>query len=361
MTLRDSIGQLLMIGFEGIHLSSEFIDWIQEYRPGGVILYARNLVNPEQIGCLTNSLQECAPNPPLLIAIDQEGGQVSRLPQGFTIFPSAATIANCGSSVLAHSAGAVTAKELLAVGINMNMAPVLDVNTNPANPIIGNRAYSKDPDEVCKFGVATLKGLQENGVIACGKHFPGHGDTTCDSHKILPLVNAQRPRLEQTELAPFRYSIAKGLSAIMTAHVRYPALDPDAPATLSRKILTDLLRNNLGFEGTIFTDDLEMNAILDHWSIGEAAILSLQAGADMLLICKKQNYQKEAILAVEEALKRGLLSMDRLNESVHRIKTLKQHYLSSLQFVDLSEVPQVIGNSQHQKCLEEIQKFTTYV
>ena len=284
MSIREKVGQLLMIGFQGTKLSSEFIDQLQEYRPGGVILFSRNLVDAEQIAQLTNSLQEHTPDSPLLIAIDQEGGRVSRLPQDFTIFPSASTVAACQSPEIAYGVAEITAKELRAVGINMNMAPILDVNSNPTNPIIGNRAYGDHPSQVCTFGQAIIQGLENNGVIPCGKHFPGHGDTTTDSHKALPMVNADRGRLNEIELEPFRHAIQQGLPTIMTAHVHYPALDAVASATLSRPILTDLLRKELGFEGVTLTDDMEMRAILDHDTIGEASVRSLQAGADMICL-----------------------------------------------------------------------------
>ncbi|MDA0740044.1 MAG: beta-N-acetylhexosaminidase [Nitrospirae bacterium] len=361
MTIQDQIGQLLMVGFQGTELSSEFIDWLQEFRPGGVILFSRNLVDPDQVARLTNSLQEHAPNPPLLIAIDQEGGRVSRLPQGFTIFPSASSVAACQSPDVAYSVAEVTAKELRAVGINMNMAPVLDVNSNPANPIIGTRAYGDTPKHVCTFGVATMQGLQDNGVIPCGKHFPGHGDTMTDSHKVLPVVNSDRAQLDAIELEPFRHAIQQGIPTLMTAHVHYPALDAEAPATLSRPILTDLLRKELGFQGVTLTDDMEMRAILDHGTIGEASVRSLQAGADMVLICHQQERQAEAVLAIEQALDRGDLSMADVLASVDRISALKHTYLSTFQPVDLSQVAQTVGIPQHKELLEKIQRVAARV
>ena len=190
MTLREKVGQLFMIGFEGTELSPELSSWLQKYQPGGIILFTRNLVDADQIAHLTNALQELATTSPLLMAIDQEGGKVSRLPSGFTIFPPAATVAACGSPDFAYQTAAVTAQELRSVGFNMNMAPVLDVNTNPSNPIIGDRAFSADPEQVCPYANATISGLHDHGVIACGKHFPGHGETTKDSHKELPVVTA---------------------------------------------------------------------------------------------------------------------------------------------------------------------------
>ena len=356
MTVRDLVGQLLMVGFQGTALSPEWIHWLQEHRPGGVILFSRNLTDPEQTARLTHALQEHAPNPPLLIAIDEEGGRVSRLPQGFTTFPPASLIAARQSPDVAFDVAQATAKELRAVGITMNMAPVLDVNSNPANPVIGDRAYGDHPQRVCAFGMAVMEGLRDHGVIPCGKHFPGHGDTMTDSHHVLPVVGADRARLDEIELAPFRHAIRQGIPAIMTAHVRYPALDAEAPATLSRPILTDLLRNELGFRGVTLTDDMEMRAILDHGSIGEASVRSLQAGADMILVCHQHARQREAVLAIEQALERGTLSRERLTASVERIRALKQHCLSSPQSVDPSRVAHTVGHPRHKALLEKIQK-----
>lgn len=356
MTVRATVGQLLMVGFHGTELSPALIEWLQEYQPGGIILFSRNLVDPEQIARLTNALQEQAPVTPLLIAIDQEGGRISRLPPGFTVFPSASTMAARQAPDVAYGAAEVTAKELRAVGINMNMAPVLDVNSNPTNPIIGNRAYGAHPEQVCRFGVAVMNGLLDNGVIPCGKHFPGHGDTLTDSHKGLPVVNADRTRLEHVELEPFRYAVRRGLPTVMTAHVRYPALDPAVPATLSRPILTDLLRHELGFEGMTLTDDVEMRAILDHGTVGEASVRAVQAGADMLLICHRRERQTEAVLAIERALDREELSLETLNARVDRIRALKRKHVSLMHAVDPSRVFHVVGQPRHGALLETIQR-----
>jgi len=353
-SLREKIGQLVMMGFSGTGVSPECQTWIREFQPGGVILFSRNLQNPAQVASLTDILQGLSPTSPLLIAIDQEGGRVSRLPKGFTIFPPAATVSSCHSLKLAYDAAGVTAKELRAVGVNMNMAPVLDVNTNSANPIIGNRAFGETPEQVGEYGVATMAGLQEHGVVACGKHFPGHGETSADSHLELPVVTLAKERIEEIELSPFRYAIERGLASIMTAHVHYPALDDDSPATLSYPILTDLLRHTLGFDGVVLTDDMEMQAILDHSSVGAASVRALQAGADMLLICHKHDRQTEAIYAVEQAVESGQLSMDRLDQSVQRVEHLKAQYLGSSQSCHLNHVQDVVGCSAHQQVLDAI-------
>ena len=347
-----------MIGFDGTELSQEIIAWLKEYQPGGVILFSRNLVDPRQIAELTNTIQAQAPQAPLFIAIDQEGGRVSRLPKDFTIFPPAATVASCHSTDITYQAAAVTAQELRAVGINMNMAPVLDVNSNPSNPIIGNRAFSADPDEVGKMGVATISGLQDHGVLACGKHFPGHGDTITDSHKELPTANLSRDRLDRIELKPFRHAIAHGLRTIMSAHVQYPALDNTAPATLSPAIMTTLLRQDLGFTGLILSDDLEMQAILDHGSIGDAAVRSLQAGVDLLLICHRLDRQTEAIESIQHALSSGELSQQSIETSLARTSELKQRFLGSYQPVDPLAHSRLVGCQSHLEVLNSIHRIS---
>ena len=354
MNLTDHIGQLCMIGFEETEVTPDLRAWMQTYRPGGVILFSRNLVNPEQIAKLTNDLQAVAGDIPLLIAIDQEGGRVSRLPSDFTIFPPAATVAQSGSTELVYQAAAVTAKELRGVGINMNMAPVLDIHTNPANPIIGNRAFGSEPERVGRMGAATIAGLQNHRVLACGKHFPGHGDTSTDSHIELPVVHATRQRLEDIEFKPFHYAIEHGLQAMMTAHVHYPALDPTYPATLSSTILSGLLRQQFGFSGVILSDDLEMRAILDHAAVGDAAIRSLQAGADMLLICKSR------ILATDtcEALRRAVISHElnpiQVEASLARIHAVKRQFAYPHQPIDLSTLSSIIGIAPHRDVLASI-------
>ena len=343
-----------MIGFEETEVTPDLRAWMEDFRPGGVILFSRNLVNPEQIAKLTNDLQALADNIPLLIAIDQEGGRVSRLPSEFTIFPPAATVAQSGSTELAYQAAAVTAIELRSVGINMNMAPVLDIHTNPANPIIGNRAFGTEPERVCLMGAATIAGLQDHRVLACGKHFPGHGDTSTDSHLELPTVHASRLRLEETELQPFRYAINHGLQAMMTAHVHYPALDPTYPATLSPTILSGLLRQDLGFSGVIVSDDLEMRAILDHATIGDAAIRSLQAGADLLLICKSRALATETFQALHRAVTSQQLDTTHIQASLTRIHAVKQQFVYPYHPINVSTLSGIVGIPSHRDVLASI-------
>ena len=351
---REQIGQLFMLGFTGTAVTPDLADFIRAYKPGGVILFARNLTDTEQIVALTNGLQRLSPGSPLLISIDQEGGRVSRLPAGFTIFPPCALLGHCGSASLAHAAAAVTAVELRAVGINMNMAPVLDVNTNPANPIIGDRAFSADPELAAALGLAALRGLQANRVVACGKHFPGHGDTAADSHKELPVVAASRERLDAVELRPFRHAIEHGLASIMTAHVLYPALDETRPATLSPAILTGLLRTQLRFDGLVLTDDMEMHAIIDHAGIGEASVQAFLAGADVLLICKDRDRQVAAIEALYKAVESDAIPTERIAASLRRVAAVKARFLQPYKPADLLNARVIVGSGSHQALKEQI-------
>lgn len=354
MMSRDKIGQLFMVGFDGTAVSTDLAAFIKEYKPGGVILFSRNLESAEQIVGLTNELQRCSPHSPLLISIDQEGGRVSRLPKEFTIFPPCEVLGRCNSSELAYAAAATIAKELKAVGINMNMSPVLDVNSNPTNPVIGDRAFGATPAPVCELGLATVGGLQDNRVVACGKHFPGHGDTNADSHKELPLVTASRERLEQIEFPPFRQAAANGVATMMTAHVLYRALDEKRPATLSAPIIGKLLREEFQYDGVVLTDDLEMHAIIDHYGVEDAAVQSILAGCDMPLICKDRNREVAALSAVDKAVADGTITGERLEQSLARIARLKERFLLPYRPVVISDAKLVVGCRSHRALLRSI-------
>ncbi len=356
MTSREKIGQLFMVGFLGTSVTPDLASFIKTYKPGGVILFSRNLESVEQIVDLTNGLQACSPHSPLLVSIDQEGGRVSRLPKDFTIFPPCDLLGRCNSTELAYAAAATIAKELRAVGINMNMTPVLDVNSNPDNPVIGDRAFGTTPNVVCELGSATAEGLQDNKVVACGKHFPGHGDTNTDSHKELPVVEASRERLEAIEFPPFRRAIQRGVASIMTAHVLYPALDPKLPATLSPTIITDFLRQELRYDGVVLTDDLEMHAIIDHYGVEDAAVRAVLAGCDVLLICKDRDREIAAFEAMEQAVASGTISVERLDLSAARIARLKNRFVTPYKPVTISDAKLVAGCRTHQALLRTIER-----
>ncbi|HSE57296.1 MAG TPA: beta-N-acetylhexosaminidase [Nitrospiraceae bacterium] len=356
LTSREKIGQLFMVGFLGTSVTPDLATFLKEYKPGGVILFSRNLESVEQIVQLTNDLQACSPKSPLLISIDQEGGRVSRLPRGFTIFPPCELIGRCHSGELAYAAAATIAKELKAVGINMNMAPVLDVNSNPDNPVIGDRAFGATPEVVGELGLVTAAGLQDNKVVACGKHFPGHGDTNADSHKELPIVEASRERLEALEFSPFRRATAAGIATLMTAHVLYKALDDRLPATLSPDVITHLLREQMRYDGVVLTDDLEMHAIVDHYGPGDAAVRAFLAGCDMLLICKERDREIAAFEAVEKAVASGAIVTARLDQSVARIQRIKQRYLLPYRPAVISDAKLIAGCRTHQALLQSIRQ-----
>jgi beta-N-acetylhexosaminidase len=296
----DTIASPLWAGFDGKTLPAALSRWLEAGEVGGVVLFSRNIESPAQVRALCREIRSAAGggNPLPLIAVDQEGGRVARLiDPPFTRFPPAraCSLFCCRNESVAETVGAATAAELRAVGIDMNFAPVLDVDSNPRNPVIGDRAFSEDPHTAAALGIAFAKGSLSRGILPVGKHFPGHGDTSADSHEELPVVRAGRQTLLRRELLPFRRAARAGIPALMTAHVMYPALDRALPATLSRKILHNLLRERLRFRGAVISDALEMKAIADRYGIGEAAVLAVTAGCDVVLVCRGEKEQAEAI------------------------------------------------------------------
>jgi beta-N-acetylhexosaminidase len=321
-------GRLLMVGLPGPEVDEEARELIVEHHVGAVCLFARNIEGPAQVRDLCASLRALAAeagDPPPLIAIDQEGGTVQRLLDPATEWPGNMALGATGSSDLTRRAAEATALELRAVGVNWNLAPVVDVNNNPDNPIIGVRSFGADPALVSRLGAAAIEGYRRGGVAACAKHFPGHGDTAQDSHLTLPTVPHDRARLEAVELPPFRAAIDAGVPSIMTAHITFPAIDPTPglPATLSHPVLTGLLRRELGFRGVIVADALEMAAIADHFGIGEAAVRAIEAGADVAPVCSGIERQREAAAAAADAAASGRLSADRIDASLARIDALR--------------------------------------
>lgn len=332
LTLEDKIGQVFMFGFPG--KSPEDAHYlINNFRPGGIIYFARNCGTVEEVAGVSARLQEWAGNSgsgiPLFIAADQEGGVVARLTQGISVMPgpmSLAAAASDGDATFIEEAAWATAIQLRSGGINLNAAPVLDVNDNPDNPVIGIRAFGEDPELVAKFGMLAAHGFRRGGVIATGKHFPGHGNTSVDSHLDLPVLPHSMERLNSCELVPFKQAIEAGIPAIMTAHIIFQAIDRHKPATLSSAVLRGLLRNTLGFQGVIMTDCLEMDAIAKHFGTARGAVEAFKAGCDLLLISHARNLQEQAWAAMLEAVKTGEISEERLDESVNRILGLKRMF-----------------------------------
>ena len=294
---RRLAGQVLVAGFHGQEPPDTLLRACRAGELGGVILFARNLTGDvADVAALVERLTVAAPDP-LLVSIDQEGGRVQRLRAPVLQLPPMRVLGNIDDESLTRRAARALGEQLALLGITTDFAPVLDVDTNPLNPIIGDRSFSRDAAAVARHGLAFAAGLSDSGVAACGKHFPGHGDTEKDSHLDLPRIAHARDRLDAVELAPFRAARGK-LPMIMTAHVVFDAIDPGVPATLSKKVITELLRGELAYDGVIVSDDLEMKAVADHFGVAESACAAIEAGCDVLLVCHSQ----ERLDACREAL-----------------------------------------------------------
>ena len=325
------LGQLFMVGIPHPTLDNATRALLQELRPSGIILFRRNYTGPAALAVLCTELHSLFASHRLLVALDHEGGRVHRVSPPFTHFPPAMRIGQTGSVTLAYQVGLAMGHELRRVGIDLDFAPVLDVLTNPANTVIGDRAFSSDPYQVALFGRALIRGLRESGVIPCGKHFPGHGGTWMDSHEDLPQDDRDQEELGRIDMYPFQQAISEGIDMLMTAHIRYPALDPELPATISPKIITGLLRHQMHYEGVVVTDDLEMGAVVRHSTVAQTVLNALNAGADMMLVCHKIELALAARDACRHALENGTLSQQRVEEAGQRINALRQAHQSRQQ------------------------------
>jgi beta-N-acetylhexosaminidase len=359
MTLEEQVGQTLMVGFWGPMATPEVIDLIQKYHVGNIILFSRNVGDATQIRALTHSLQQAAREAghryPLLIAVDQENGIVQRLGEAVTLFPGNMALGAIGSEEIAFKVALAAGRELKELGINMNLAPVVDVNNNAANPVIGVRSFGQDAYLVARLGSAMVQGYQDAGIIACLKHFPGHGDTSVDSHLALPTIPHTLERLDALELVPFRSGIEAGAESIMTAHVCFPALTPDAvlPATLSSALLRGLLREKLGFKGVIVSDCLEMRAISAIFGTENAAVITLQAGSDLVLVSHHYTLQRASCQAIKDAVWAGKLSPLVVKQAAERIVALKVRYLAE------DAAPAHIDYAVHVKLQERAYELST--
>jgi beta-N-acetylhexosaminidase len=351
MTLRQKIGQMIIVGFDGYEPSEGIKDMIRNYHVGNIVLFSRNVKDSAQLIELLNGLKALnrVNRIPLIISADQEGGRVTRLPSEATQFPSNLVLGNHGSYQLAYDVGLVTGVEMKAYGFNVNLAPVLDIFSNPNNTVIGDRALGKTPEVVSELGIALMKGLKDGGVIPVIKHFPGHGDTVVDSHVGLPSLQHHRERLEQFELVPFKEAIEHGAEMVMVAHIVFPQIAEEGlPASLSKEIITDILRQELGFEGVIISDDMDMGAIQKNYDMEEAAVQAVLAGTDIISICHDYGRQKKAFEALFQAVEDGTIPLERIDESVSRIIALKLKYgLTNEAVLDLDNVSQTVGTEQH--------------
>ncbi|MBN1486288.1 MAG: beta-N-acetylhexosaminidase [Anaerolineae bacterium] len=374
MTLEEKVGQVMLINFYGTGLVPALRQMITEYHIGGIIFFGRNVSSPTQVAELTNAMQTTAldsGSPGLFMAIDQEGGRVARFTEktGFTEIPGGMTLGATGDPENARRAAWLLAEEMRAVGINTDFAPVLDVNNNPQNPVIGIRSFSSEPDLVADFGVAYIAGLQSQNILAFGKHFPGHGDVALDSHHDLPVVPHNRDRLESVEFVPFKAAIEANVAGIMSAHVVFPAIDatPGLAATLSSKVLTGLLRDELGYDGLLITDSLDMQALgkslearmsespTPSSHVPLAAAIALQSGADILLFNTSYDLHKAVHHLIMEWVQEGKIPESRLDEAVRRILWTKARYgILEPVLVDVNAVPANVGTAEHKSMAADL-------
>ncbi len=331
LSLEEKIGQLVIVGVDGYLSNENSRQLIEKYHVGGFILFKRNIQNSNQMLSLLNSLKETnAVNKlPLFLSIDEEGGRISRMPDEFLKLPSNQKIGERNNEFISYQVGTILGEQLKMYGFNMDFAPVLDIYSNPKNLVIGDRSFGSEPNIVTRLGIQTMMGLQSQDIISVVKHFPGHGDTSEDSHKRLPVVNSDLKRLKSFELIPFNAAIENNAEVIMIAHILLPKIDAENPASMSKTIISEVLRKNMNFNGVVITDDFTMGAIENNYDIGKAAVKSIQAGSDIVLVCHDFYKQESVIKAIQDAVLNGQISIERINQSVSRIMSLKQKYALS--------------------------------
>jgi beta-N-acetylhexosaminidase len=378
LTIEQKVGQLLLLGFGGTTMDATIGTFLDDMQPGGVALFTRNIHNPEQTLTLVRAVREHDPKVkclgtcpatvptslPMFVSVDQEGGSVVRLKRDAVVLPSAMALGAADDPELARRVGRQLGEDLRWWGFNMNLAPVLDVNSNPKNPVIGIRSFGGDPNRVGEIGVGYVEGLSEAGVVAVAKHFPGHGDTDVDSHYAMPVLHHDRARLDEVELRPFARGFAAGLPAIMTAHIALPevAEGPEVPATVSAKVLTGVLREDLGWDGLVITDGLEMQGVIDKYGAGEAAVRAVLAGADMVMVLWFPEKKKEVQRALLDAVATGRLPLERVDEAVRRVLEHKARFgLFSRTLPTVEEAKVALARSDRRVLQEVAERAITLV
>lgn len=328
MTLDEKIGQMITIGIDGYSVDDTAKQLITDKKVGGVILFKDNISNSNQLLQLINDIKgiNSTNKIPIFISVDQEGGRVNRLPSEIKSLPSNEIIGNKNDNKLAYDIGKNIGYALGSFGFNMDFAPVLDVNSNPNNTVIGDRSFSNDKDKVASLGASEINGFKDSNIISVAKHFPGHGDTATDSHYALPIINKTLDELKSVEFVPFKKAIEEKVPAIMVSHILMPQIDANNPASMSKTIITDILRKDLKFDGLIVTDDMTMGAVTNELDITTACINSINAGADLLLVCHGYDNEINVINAIKDAVNNGIISIDTINNSVYRILSLKENY-----------------------------------
>jgi beta-N-acetylhexosaminidase len=363
MSLRDirrHIGQLAIAGFAAHEIPSDLRALAREFDLGGIILFARNVASPDQVAEIAREVQSLTQELPLWVSVDQEGGRVARLKAPFTEWPPMQTLGRSGDERLAERFARALAAELKAVGVTLDYTPVLDIHTNPKNPVIGDRALAERAEDVARLGRIIITTLQAAGIAACGKHFPGHGDTSTDSHHELPLIEHPPDRIEAVELMPFRAAIDAQVASIMTAHILIPAFDEERPATLSPRIVDELLKQQLGFGGLVLSDDLEMRAISRRYGIPDATVAAIRAGCDAVLMCgASQEPQLAALEAIIYAVEDGSLPLKRVEDALARHRRVKERFLAPALSRPLTgpALRAALGRDEHQAVAAEMARF----
>ena len=350
MTLEEKIGQMIIAGIDGYTINENEKKLIKDYHIGGFILFGRNIENPEQLLEINNSLKsENSINKiPLFISVDEEGGRISRIPKEIKNLPSNMVIGKTNNEEFSYEIGMLLAEKVKAFGFNMNFAPVLDINSNPKNPVIGDRAFGSKAEVVSDLGYQTMMGIKFGGVIPVVKHFPGHGDTSVDSHIGLPSVENDLERLKGFELIPFETAISNGAECVMVAHILLPKIDAENPATLSTVIITNILRKQLNFDGVVITDDMTMGAITKNYDLATAAVQAVMAGNDIILVAHKYENALLTFHTLNKAVLDGIIEEERIDQSVYRILKLKQRYKlqdKTIQSVGIEKINQRIRST----------------
>ena len=353
----DNYGQLIISGIKGTSLDAHEVDFIRDEKLGGVILFSHNFEDPAQLAELVNSIQKLRDEYPLFIGVDQEGGRIMRFKKHFTQFPAMLDLAKVDSPKLVFEVHQLLAKELAACGINLSFSPVCDILTNPDNKAIGDRAYGYDAETVEKYISAAIRGLQTNGLLSCAKHFPGHGGTTQDSHFELPLVKTTLEELKTREMIPFIKASKSRVEFMMMAHLMVDALDDKLPTSLSPKAY-EFLRQETKFTKVVITDDMEMKAISDKYSTEEAAVMALDAGADML-IYKTMEQAEKALKAIREAAKKRTIKKEALTEKLGRVERCKKENLASYQPIYIPKIAESFNSQDSKKVMDQLKSIQT--
>ncbi|SHH87912.1 beta-N-acetylhexosaminidase [Sporanaerobacter acetigenes] len=353
MTMEEKIGQLLIVGIEGTAIEENTIELIEDYKVGGFILFSRNINDEHQTLELLNSLKKANSNNdiPLFLSIDEEGGRVSRLPKSFEKLPEAKKIGDINDKDFSFKYGKILGERVKSLGFNMDFAPVLDINSNPKNPTIGNRAFGSTIDVVVYNGLEVMEGIQSVGVVPSIKHFPGHGDTSIDSHLDLPIIDKNLNDLKEFELVPFKRAIDEGADMVMVGHMLLADVDADNPSSLSKKVITDVLRHDLKYDKVVITDDMTMGAIVKNYDIGEASLKSLKAGSDIVLICHGYENSKKVIDTLKKAVEDGDITEDEIDEKVYRILKVKDKYRLNDEKVKYANIEKI--NIETRKILDK--------